>query len=43
VIDASPEQVFRVIADVERYREFVKRMVASRIVLRRGASRYRFY
>ncbi len=43
VIDASPEQVFRVIADVERYREFMTRMVASRIVERRGAARYRFY
>lgn len=43
VIDASPERVFRVIADVARYREFMTRMVASRIVERRGASRYRFY
>jgi ribosome-associated toxin RatA of RatAB toxin-antitoxin module len=43
VVDASPEQVFRVIADVERYREFMKRMVASRIVLRRSTSRYRFH
>jgi ribosome-associated toxin RatA of RatAB toxin-antitoxin module len=42
VIDAPPEQVFRVVADVARYREFTPRMVASTIVSG-GGDRYRFY
>jgi len=42
VIDASPEQVFRVIAEVGRYKEFMTRMVESRVEARSGAG-YRFY
>jgi ribosome-associated toxin RatA of RatAB toxin-antitoxin module len=42
VIDATPGQVFQVIADVGRYKEFTDRMVESRVVERRG-DHYRFY
>jgi ribosome-associated toxin RatA of RatAB toxin-antitoxin module len=42
VVDATPGQVFQVIADVARYKEFTDRMVESRVVERRG-DRYRFY
>jgi ribosome-associated toxin RatA of RatAB toxin-antitoxin module len=42
VIDAPPEKVFRVVADVERYKEFMYRMVQSRIEGRSG-SVYHFY
>ena len=42
VIDAPPEKVFQVIADVERYREFMYRMVQSRIEGRSGNG-YHFY
>jgi len=44
VIDAPPEKVFRVIADVERYKEFMTRMVESRVLEGRASSgsSYRF-
>lgn len=42
VVAAPPAQVFKVIADVERYKEFTERMVESRVVERRDG-RYRFY
>jgi ribosome-associated toxin RatA of RatAB toxin-antitoxin module len=42
VVDATPAQVFQIVADVERYKEFTERMVAARVLERRG-DRYRFY
>ena len=42
VIDAPPEKVFKVVADVERYKEFMERMAETKIVSRDG-DRYRFY
>lgn len=42
IVNAPPEQVFAVIADVERYHEFFKRVVQSRIVARQLGS-YDFY
>jgi ribosome-associated toxin RatA of RatAB toxin-antitoxin module len=42
VIDARPEQVFKIIADVERYKDYIDRVVESRIT-RRDGERYLFY
>jgi ribosome-associated toxin RatA of RatAB toxin-antitoxin module len=42
VIAASPEQVFSVVADVERYKTFMNRMPESKI-LRRTSAGYDFY
>jgi len=42
VVNTSPEKVFRVVADVERYQEFMVRMVRSRVESRSGSS-YDFY
>ena len=43
VIDAKPERVFAIIADVNRYREFIKRVVDSRVVRDAGKSYDFFY
>jgi len=43
VIDASPEEVFEVVAAVERYPEFYKRMAAARITRRKSPTSYVFY
>ena len=42
LVHATPEQVFKVIADVGRYTEFMPRVVESRVLGTKG-SRYRFY
>jgi ribosome-associated toxin RatA of RatAB toxin-antitoxin module len=42
LVQARPEQVFRVIADVARYKEYMQRVVESRIARREGP-RYWFY
>ena len=42
VIHAKPERVFAIIADVNRYREFIKRVVDSRVV-RDGGTSYDFF
>jgi ribosome-associated toxin RatA of RatAB toxin-antitoxin module len=42
VVDATPEQVFQVVADVTRYRLFMKRMTSSKIV-RKASGSYDFY
>jgi ribosome-associated toxin RatA of RatAB toxin-antitoxin module len=43
VIAAKPERVFAIIADVNRYREFIKRVVDSRVVADAGKSYDFFY
>lgn len=43
VIDSSPEEVFAVVAAVERYPEFFERMAEGKIVKRRSAGSYDFY
>jgi len=42
VVSASPEQVFKVIADVERYKDFTNRMTVSHIT-RRDSTSYDFF
>jgi ribosome-associated toxin RatA of RatAB toxin-antitoxin module len=43
VIGASPEKVFQVIADVARYKEFMYRVVQSRVESRSGGAYYFYY
>lgn len=42
IVEARPEQVFQVIADVERYKDYIDRVIESRITKRDG-KRYLFY
>lgn len=42
VVDARPEQVFRLLTDVERFKEWMNRMVESKIT-RRDGKQYHFY
>ena len=43
VVDASPEEVFAVVADVERYPQFFERMAAARITRRLSPTLFDFY
>lgn len=42
-VDGSPEQVFAIIADVNRYKEYMNRVVQSRITHRAGNHYYFYY